>query len=917
MSGTAKSLAPSRFTSFRSLYDNDPQTHLLEDISGMLSFRECADKEGVPLLCAAEFLPGEKRSIRGVKSINLMIMDIDDASEDAVKAMLAGIVTLGLQHAWHTTHSHVEGLKNGFFKCRVILFPDRPIEPNEWLRFWLYINQNVGDGLLDEACKDPCRIYFLPSHSPADKDSAHIEMHEGELLDVDGILADAPELANEAPAFPAPSEGLLASIQTSIRYKLCEAHIHKCAPAIEGQHGDLRTFITAHLSMDFALTKEEFMPLFLEWNARCKPPWSEKDLEKKLDNAQSYRDLKASPIGWRLANETVGDHVTSKDLRNIADKLCRKTNNKGGIKGRRLRLALDGEPIGAQAKDIFHDIAETIAEHFPEGEPATIAAHLSRSLEVTRNAGNKDICTEWMIQNITRAQADYRAKKMESFLVVDEHRASLMHQAWMSTGEDRDTPYTPDELTAIYDDSGVKSSRFAWVVQVQGFYYFYVNGQYKGPKTDKDSLVSAEIYMAPTGKTLMKYTDKGPAPMSNKDIVISYGVLADSVETDMTAQKSYYDYERQIIVEAPCPLRDLKPAYSERVETWLNVITEDAVSREKMLDWLATVTQIADPTCALFVYGLKGSGKNLLAHGMSRLWRKGPLGPTDLNEAADKWVDAVTQCPLLYGDESIPLNKRGDPDTEFLRKLITNHSMSLTRRYKTTTRLIGAVRVFIGANNSDVLVSSKVLSEADNEAVHERFLCLEVTTRKAEQYLTGLRVAGDADEFFNGDEIPRHLLFLRDSRTVKRTSRYLVEGNLTEELAFKLRTTQGLTNLILELLCKYFLQGKDAANVGSTDNDKPFIKATREGRSRLLISSLMLQAMWRPPYLKGNRKVPETSDIGKALATICRSGRVTVNDKKYREVRVPTILRWASNEAIAETALTNALLGFGWEGAFE
>jgi hypothetical protein len=66
-------------------------------------------------------------------------------------------------------------------------------------------------------------------------------------------------------------------------------------PAIAGQHGDLHTFkVCCRVVRGFALTDAEAFPLLVEWNARCQPPWSERDLQDKLRRARQYG---REPIG--------------------------------------------------------------------------------------------------------------------------------------------------------------------------------------------------------------------------------------------------------------------------------------------------------------------------------------------------------------------------------------------------------------------------------------------------------------------------------------------------------------------------------------------------------------------------------------------------------------------------------------------
>jgi hypothetical protein len=66
-------------------------------------------------------------------------------------------------------------------------------------------------------------------------------------------------------------------------------YLARTAPAISGQHGDLRTFrICCRLVRGFALSDDEALSLLRDWNARCEPPWSEGDLLAKLKHARRY-----------------------------------------------------------------------------------------------------------------------------------------------------------------------------------------------------------------------------------------------------------------------------------------------------------------------------------------------------------------------------------------------------------------------------------------------------------------------------------------------------------------------------------------------------------------------------------------------------------------------------------------------------
>ena len=64
------------------------------------------------------------------------------------------------------------------------------------------------------------------------------------------------------------------------------AYIAAMPPAISGQHGHDATFAVAKkLIHDFGMSETEAWPIFVDYNARCQPPWNEDELRHKLEGA--------------------------------------------------------------------------------------------------------------------------------------------------------------------------------------------------------------------------------------------------------------------------------------------------------------------------------------------------------------------------------------------------------------------------------------------------------------------------------------------------------------------------------------------------------------------------------------------------------------------------------------------------------
>ena len=81
---------------------------------------------------------------------------------------------------------------------------------------------------------------------------------------------------------------------------MASAYVAGMPPAISGNHGQDATFAVAVALMHgFALPRAQAWPVMLEFNARCDPPWSKKDLEHKLDDAAKV-SRHSKPRGYLL-----------------------------------------------------------------------------------------------------------------------------------------------------------------------------------------------------------------------------------------------------------------------------------------------------------------------------------------------------------------------------------------------------------------------------------------------------------------------------------------------------------------------------------------------------------------------------------------------------------------------------------------
>jgi hypothetical protein len=88
--------------------------------------------------------------------------------------------------------------------------------------------------------------------------------------------------------------------------KRIRVYIEKIPDAISGQNGHGQTFSVAKaLILGWGLSIEEAWPRMFEYNSRCEPPWTEKELAHKLSDAEKLAG--ANRAGYlRLGRERAG-----------------------------------------------------------------------------------------------------------------------------------------------------------------------------------------------------------------------------------------------------------------------------------------------------------------------------------------------------------------------------------------------------------------------------------------------------------------------------------------------------------------------------------------------------------------------------------------------------------------------------------
>jgi hypothetical protein len=99
--------------------------------------------------------------------------------------------------------------------------------------------------------------------------------------------ADFPVSTSETPTPTADPEVCHANCLDVV--ERVRRYLMRVAPAVTGQHGDLHTFrVCCRVVRGFDLSDDDALLALREWNTRCQPPWSERDLLAKIAGARRY-----------------------------------------------------------------------------------------------------------------------------------------------------------------------------------------------------------------------------------------------------------------------------------------------------------------------------------------------------------------------------------------------------------------------------------------------------------------------------------------------------------------------------------------------------------------------------------------------------------------------------------------------------
>jgi len=305
----------------------------------------------------------------------------------------------------------------------------------------------------------------------------------------------------------------------------------------------------------------------------------------------------------------------------------------------------------------------------------------------------------------------------------------------------------------------VESTQGALPMIVAHTGHYYVRppepgAEYVGPKVRTDLWLTCRDVWGDAGPDVYRTTAKGAVVrMSPDDLVETHGRSVDAVVHDTSAPEPAID-GRSLVLPAAAVV--LAPAYSAPVERWLRACDPSG----SLEDWLAIVTDLKYAAPALWLTGSGGVGKSLLAAGLAKIW--GGI-PTPMAKAFGTFNDALLRCPLVEAAEEIPKNYRGYQDTEKLKEIITETERKVNEKHKPIRDVLGAMRVILSSNNTNLIRNSGDLTADDAAALADRFVHIRIPS-SARDTLPPARTIQDT--WIDGGAIAKHALWLAETRKV-------------------------------------------------------------------------------------------------------------------------------------------------------
>ncbi len=218
---------------------------------------------------------GDRRALANVEQVFAVGLDLDEGvTLETLRPKFATTTAFV-----HTTHSST--LEEP--RCRVFLELSRPVTGDEYRRVYqaTAIMAELGGLIVDRAASDPSRFWFRPSLPAVGRPFVYWACN-GTPINVEAALR-----AVSAPAPPPPPSPRPLASGGASAFDRARKYLSTIPGAVSRSGGSAHTFMVAQrLVRGFSLPAADALALMRDWNMTCSPPWSERELVRKVDQAE-------------------------------------------------------------------------------------------------------------------------------------------------------------------------------------------------------------------------------------------------------------------------------------------------------------------------------------------------------------------------------------------------------------------------------------------------------------------------------------------------------------------------------------------------------------------------------------------------------------------------------------------------------
>lgn len=474
---------------------------------------------------------------------------------------------------------------------------------------------------------------------------------------------------------------------------------------------------------------------------------------KPLDVNQLLSGVDTLDLEALAVEDSDRENIDRDRIRTFAKKLIRSTVEYRSWMGSLLLKVLKGEPFAEKGNrdNTVYKLAKDLGEAFPEGDAASLAQHFEASLSHMGGEGAPTVAE--VRDKISRAQKRVLSERLR------EQKKKLVQERRLleDLGE-----YSKETIESFCSYTGCGATFdvfFKRLIVQKGSRFFVFCGSDYVCFTEKELTNACRDLLMPAAEafnvSVYNVSDKGvEVPKSVLQLVHDYGVVAHNEEVRIYEQASYYEEATKTFVEAPFPLRALEPKQHPAVDRWIDALCPRAELAESLRDWMAVASDLRRALAFLVFVGQTGVGKTSFADCIARLWTTSKA--SKMANAFDSFNTEMKRNPVLLADEGLPTDYRGRVPTDKLRSLISSGEHVLNSKHRDLVRIKGYYRLVAAVNGLDKVSFGQVHTREDVEAIQQRTLIIPVEPKAAGFF--------DYDDFFHGDAIAEHSLWLRKER---------------------------------------------------------------------------------------------------------------------------------------------------------